>query len=313
MRLKYGDKAQPELNEIMPRNGKEGENVTGQIGSTIGLRDLLGLKSKKKFFDKLRSKNISVKKLRRILDYETELEKLQIELVKLQRWVQESNRRVAILFEGRDAAGKGGAIRRFVEHLNPRAMRIVALPKPTEEETGQWYFQRYVKQLPNQGEIVFFDRSWYNRAVVEPVNGFCTAKQYERYMRQVPEFEHMLYEDGIDLIKFWFSISKDEQQKRFESRMVNPLKQWKISPIDAKAQDLWDAYTHYKEQMFSRTHTTFSPWIIVSANQKKPARLESIRYVLASLNYDGKDQSVASLIPDPTTIQRFHRSSVTLD
>ena len=292
-------------------NGKSPQTAVNK--DVIGLKDLLGLKSKKKFLEKLLSRNVSVEKLSRILKYEEELERLQIELVKLQRWVQDKNRRVAILFEGRDAAGKGGAIRRFVEHLNPRAMRIVALPKPTEEEKGQWYFQRYIKTLPNRGEIVFFDRSWYNRAVVEPVNGFCTGEQYERYMRQVPEFEHMLYEDGIDLIKFWFSISKGEQMKRFDSRKDNPLKQWKLSPIDARAQELWDKYTHYKELMFSRTHTTYSPWIIVRANTKKTARLESIRYVLASLDYEGKDKPTTSLIPDPNTIQRFHRSAINLD
>ncbi len=185
--------------------------------------------------------------------------------------------------------------------------------KPTEEETGQWYFQRYMKQLPNKGEIVFFDRSWYNRAVVEPVNGFCTKEQYERFMRQVPEFEHMLYEDGITLIKFWFSISKQEQLKRFRSRGKNPLKQWKLSPIDAKAQELWDNYTKYKELMFSRTHTTFSPWIIVRANNKMKARLESIRYVLSNIDYEGKTEAALSLHPDPNIVTRFHRSVIELD
>jgi polyphosphate kinase 2 len=279
----------------------------------IELKDLLGLSSQKKFLEKLRKKNVSTKKLAKIFEYENDLENLQIELVKLQHWVQENNRRVAILFEGRDAAGKGGSIRRFIEHLNPRAMRIVALPKPNEEERGQWYFQRYVKTLPNRGEIVFYDRSWYNRAVVEPVNGFCTKEEYDQYMRQVPEFEHMLYEDGIDLIKFWFSISKEEQMKRFASRKDNPLKQWKLSPIDAKAQELWDKYTHYKELMFSKTHSTFSPWIIVSANTKKTARLESMRHVLSSLDYKGKKNAKTSLIPDPNVIQRFHRSAISLD
>ncbi|MDH3493484.1 MAG: polyphosphate kinase 2 [Acidobacteriota bacterium] len=293
-------------------NGKR-DSLDQKKEPAVEIKDLLGLKSKKKFIQKLAKKNISVRKISKIIEYESDLEKLQIELVKLQRWVEETGRRVAILFEGRDAAGKGGSIRRFVEHLNPRAMRIVALPKPNAEETGQWYFQRYAKTLPNCGEIVFFDRSWYNRAVVEPVNGFCTDEQYQRYMRQVPEFEHMLYEDGIDLIKFWFSISREEQKARFESRKLNPLKQWKLSPIDAKAQELWDKYTHYKELMFSKTHTTFSPWIIVRANTKKTARLESIRYVLSALDYDGKKDAVTSLIPDPNTIQRFHRSAISLD
>ncbi len=279
----------------------------------LHLEDLLGIKSQKSFLRKLQKKNIKTKKISRILKYEEDLEKLQIEMVKFQRWVQENNRRVAIIFEGRDAAGKGGTIRRFMEHLNPRAMRVVALPKPTEEETGQWYFQRYAKQLPNRGEIVFFDRSWYNRAVVEPVMGFCTDEQYDQYMRQVPEFEHMLYEDGITVIKFWFSISKEEQLKRFKSREKNPLKQWKLSPIDAKAQELWDKYKYYKEWMFSKTHTTFSPWVIVKANKKRKARLESMRYVLSSLDYEGKDDSAISLFPDPNIVMRFHRSAINLD
>ena len=281
---------------VKPTNNKSPETKNVRVKETpklqksasikqsevLTLPDLLGITSQKKFLEKLMSKKIKTKKIARILEYERDLEKLQIELVKMQRWIEETNQRVAILFEGRDAAGKGGAIRRFIEHLNPRAIRVVALPKPTVEETGQWYFQRYAKQLPNAGEIVFFDRSWYNRAVVEPVNGFCTNKQYNQFIRQVPEFEHMLYEDGITIIKFWFSISKGEQLKRFNSRKDNPLKQWKLSPIDAQAQDLWDKYTHYKELMFSKTHTTFSPWIIVRANTKKTARLESIRYVLST-------------------------------
>jgi polyphosphate kinase len=247
------------------------------------------------------------------LRYEEELRLLQVELVKLQRWVQAEGKRIAILFEGRDAAGKGGTIRRFTEHLNPRAIRVVALPKPTEEEQGQWYFQRYSKQLPNRGEIVFFDRSWYNRAVVEPVNKFCTEAEYHRFLQQVPEFEHMLYEDGLTIIKFWFSISKDEQLSRFDIRRTNPLKQWKLSPIDEKAQQLWQAYTHYKEEMFSKTHTSFSPWIIVKANNKKLARLESIRYVLNTLPYSGKDSAKTRIAPDPNIVTRFHRNIVKLD
>jgi polyphosphate kinase 2 len=217
--------------------------------------DLIGLTSKNGLLQLLKSKNISAKSALRILRYEAELRLLQIELVKLQRDVQINGRRVVIVFEGRDAAGKGGAIRRFTEHLNPRSMRVVALPKPTEVEKGQWYFQRYVKPLPNPGEIAFFDRSWYNRAVVEPVMNFCTKVQYQTFMQQVPEFEHMLYEDNIEIIKFWFSISKDEQERRFKGRVNNPLKQWKISPVDDKAQENWDLYTMYKEEMFSKTHT----------------------------------------------------------
>ena len=261
----------------------------------------------------LRQRRYNVKKALTTLEYENELERLQIELVKLQRSVQLEGRRVAILFEGRDAAGKGGAIRRFIEHLNPRTARVVALPKPTEVQKGQWYFQRYVEALPNPGEICFFDRSWYNRAVVEPVMSFCTPEDYGRFMQQVPEFEHMLYEDGVELVKFWFSISKSEQAKRFESRKVNPLKQWKISPVDEEAQAHWDIYTHYKEEMFSKTHTSFSPWAIVKANNKKRARLESIRHVLSRLAYNGKGDSDTSLHPDPSVVTRFHRSHKQID
>lgn len=275
--------------------------------------DVLNVHSAKALVEVLRAKNVNLRKVKELIQYETELEKLQIELVKLQRWVQERQRRIAVIFEGRDAAGKGGTIRRFTEHLNPRAMRVVALPKPTEEEMGQWYFQRYMKHLPNKGEIVFFDRSWYNRAVVEPVNNFCTKEQYERFMRQVPEFEHMLYEDGITVIKFWFSISKEEQLKRFRSRDKNPLKQWKLSPIDGKAQELWTAYSKYKELMFSQTHTSFSPWIIVKANNKMKARLESMRYLLSTADYNGKGETDLPLFPDPNIISRFHRSVTKLD
>jgi polyphosphate kinase len=261
----------------------------------------------------LSAKNIDVRKALVKLRYEQELERLQIELVQLQRDIQISKRRVAILFEGRDAAGKGGTIRRFMEHLNPRTAKVAALPAPSDIEKGQWYFQRYQTHLPNPGEIVFFDRSWYNRAVVEPVMGFCTPRQHQMFMTQVPEFEHMLYEDGIELIKFWFSISKEVQADRFESRRDDPLKQWKLSPVDAEAQDRWDIYTRYKEEMFSRTHTSYSPWIIVKSNNKKKARLESMRYVLSSLPYQGKEVSGTSLSPDPEIVLRYHRSSSSLD
>ena len=275
--------------------------------------DLMSLTSKKGLLQLLKSKNISVKAALRILDYEAELRQLQIELVKLQRDVQLKGRRVAIIFEGRDAAGKGGAIRRFAEHLNPRSMRVVALPKPTEMEKGQWYFQRYVKNLPNPGEIAFFDRSWYNRAVVEPVMKFCTKTQHQVFMQQVPEFEHMLYEDNIEVIKFWFSISKSEQKRRFDGRVNNPLKQWKISPVDNEAQVHWDLYTTYKEEMFSKTHTSYSPWVIVKANSKIRARLEAIRHVLNTLPYKGKGEAKVSLHPDPAIVLRFHRRSKVVD
>lgn len=261
----------------------------------------------------LQTKHVNVNKALVKLRYEQELEKLQVELVRLQRDVQETGRRVAVLFEGRDAAGKGGSIRRFIEHLNPRAARVVALPAPTDLQKGQWYFQRYVEHLPNPGEVVFFDRSWYNRAVVEPVMGFCTEPQYRVFMQQVPEFEHMLYEDGLELVKFWFSISKDVQAYRFNSRREDPLKQWKISPVDEMAQEKWDDYTHYKEEMFSKTHTSYAPWILVQANDKKRARLESMRYVLSMLDYEGKGQTDTSLSPDPDVVIRYHRSQPSLD
>lgn len=242
------------------------------------------------------------------LEYERQLEELQIQLVKLQRWVSKNRQRVAIVFEGRDAAGKGGSIKRFVEHMNPRSLRVVALNKPTDLEKNQWYFRRYIKELPNAGEIVFFDRSWYNRAVVEPVMGFCTPDQYQQFMRQVPEFENMLFEEGTHVIKLWFSINKDEQHRRFDDRRSNPLKEWKLSPVDEKGQELWEKYTYYKEQMFARTHTTFCPWTIIKTNQKKIARLESIRYVLSKFEYDGKEHSNTTVLPDPNVVMRFHRS-----
>ena len=301
------------LPKVLPKVETEDAEELQRREVYLTLEDLLSVRSQTGFIKKLEERNIDTKKIAALLKYEEELEKLQIELVKMQRWVHEKKRRVAIIFEGRDAAGKGGTIRRFIEHLNPRALRVVALPKPSEEETGQWYFQRYIKQLPNRGELVFFDRSWYNRAVVEPVMGFCRNEQYENFMRQVPEFEHMLYEDGITVIKFWFSISKEEQLNRFQSREVNPLKQWKLSPIDAEAQKMWDSYTRLKELMFSKTHTSFSPWIIVKANNKRKARLESMRYVLSTLDYDGKEDSATSLFPDPNVVMRFHRSAINLD
>lgn len=257
--------------------------------------------------------HIPIAKTLKKLTYEAELRKLQSEFVNLQKSIAQKKMRVAIIFEGRDAAGKGGSIKRFKEHLNPRSSRVVALTKPTEVEQGQWYFRRYIKVLPNPGEIVFFDRSWYNRAVVEPVMGFCTKQQYEKFMVQAPEFEHLLYEDNLKIIKFWFSISKEEQKKRFDARLSNPLKSWKFSPVDMKGQELWDRYTHYKELMFSKTHTNFSPWVIVKTNNKKEARLESMRYVLSQFEYEGKGASGISLLPDPNIIMRYHRSAIQID
>lgn len=292
------------------------EKLVGKtLKKTIQLtpEELALVNTRKGLLQLLSTKNLNVEKALVKLRYEQELERLQIEFVKLQRAVQLEGRRVALIFEGRDAAGKGGTIRRFIEHLNPRSARVVALPKPTEVQKGQWYFQRYVEQLPNAGEIVFFDRSWYNRAVVEPVMNFCTDKQYRVFMQQVPDFEHMLYEDGVEFIKFWFSISKEVQADRFETRRGDPLKQWKISPVDERAQERWDVYTQYKDEMFSRTHTSYSPWIIVKANDKKKARLESMRYVLSTLNYEGKSEERTILSPDPDIVVRYHRSNHSLD
>ena len=274
---------------------------------------LLQAKTRKDLKRIANESGIPISKALNKLKYESTLAQLQSEFVNLQKWIAKKKLRVAILFEGRDAAGKGGSIKRFKEHLNPRTSRVVALTKPTEVEQGQWYFRRYIKVLPNPGEIVFFDRSWYNRAAVEPVMGFCTKEQYKKFMVQVPEFEHLLYEDNHKIIKFWFSISKGEQAKRFDARLSNPLKQWKYSPVDMKGQELWEDYTLYKEDMFSKTHTNYSPWIIVKANDKKQARLESMRYILSQFEYEGKGDSGISLLPDPNVVMRFNRSVIQLD
>jgi len=271
------------------------------------------IKNRQDLLDLLAEKEFDLEKVNLIRQYEDELQKLQIELLKLQNWILKKKKRVVVVFEGRDAAGKGGTIRRFNRFLNPRSMRVVALNKPSDIERGQWYFRRHVKELPNPGEIVFFDRSWYNRAVVEPVMGFCTKKEYHDFIRQVPEFEHMLFEDGVSIIKFWFSISKEEQSKRFNSRKKSPYKQWKLSPVDLKSTELWDDFTHYKEEMFSHTHTSFAPWIIINSNDKRKARLEAIRYVLSQFEYSGKEKAETIIYPDPNIVQRFHRSIINAD
>ncbi len=231
-------------------------------------------------------------------DYEAEKFVLQTELLKLQAWVKESRQRVVILFEGRDAAGKGGAINWVMEHLNPRGARVVALEKPSEVERGQWYFQRYVQHLPTAGEIVLFDRSWYNRAGVERVMGFCTDAEYDEFLRQAPEFERNLVRSGIHLIKFWFSVSRDEQRRRFKERQVHPLKQWKLSPVDLASLDKWDDYTRAKEAMFFHTDTADSPWTVVKSDDKKRARLNAMRFILRSLPYPAKDTDRIGLVDD---------------
>ena len=223
--------------------------------------------------------------------YERQKYQLQVELLKLQAWVKETGQKVVILFEGRDAAGKGGTIKRFMEHLNPRGAHVVALEKPSDTERGQWYFQRYVQHLPTAGEIALFDRSWYNRAGVERVMGFCNQEEYMEFMRQAPEFERNLVRSGVHLIKFWFSVSRDEQRRRFKERKVHPLKQWKLSPIDLASLDKWDEYTKAKESMFFYTDTADSPWTVIKSDDKKRARLNAMRYVLHRLPYTNKDVS----------------------
>ncbi|MCK5400307.1 MAG: polyphosphate kinase 2 [Flavobacteriaceae bacterium] len=254
--------------------------------------DLILLNKKKSLKQFLSRDNATVTRVLRYLNYETRLKSLQEELIKLQNWVVENNEKVVIIFEGRDAAGKGGAIRRTTEHLNPREFKVVALPKPTEEEKGQWYFQRYINQLPREGKIILFDRSWYNRAIVEPVNGFCTKEDYTIFMNQVNHFERMIIESGITLIKLYFSISKGEQEKRFEEIKTSPIKKWKYSAVDQKALELWDDYTEYKKRMFKKTNTKIAPWIVIRANRKTKARIDAIEHILDIIPYQPKDKTV---------------------
>jgi polyphosphate kinase 2 len=224
--------------------------------------------------------------------YEQQKELLQLELLKVQLWAKDTGQRIAILFEGRDAAGKGGAIKRFTEHLNPRGARIVALPKPSDTELGQWYFQRYMVQLPAAGEIVFFDRSWYNRAGVEKVMGFTSDDKIDRFLRQVPELERLLIDDGIFLFKYWFAISRKEQHARFDARRKNPLKNWKLSPIDIAAQEKWEQYSEARDRMFAHTHSKHSPWTVIKTDDKRAARLHTMRHFLHHLPYPDKDKKL---------------------
>jgi polyphosphate kinase len=243
---------------------------------------------------------------------------LQIELVKFQNWVKDTGQKIVIVFEGRDAAGKGGTIKRFTEHLNPRGCRVVALEKPTETERTQWYFQRYVTHLPSAGEIVMFDRSWYNRAGVERVMGFCSPDEYLEFMREAPEFERMLVNSGLNLTKFWFSVTRSEQRTRFVIRQVDPVRQWKLSPMDIQSLDKWDDYTEAKEAMFFYTDTAVAPWTVVKSNDKKRARLEAIRHILEQFEYEGKDEEIvgkpdrkiigpSALLSEQTSLQTFTR------
>jgi len=232
--------------------------------------------------------------------YIEQLYLLQSELLKLQKHIYEQKLRLAIFFEGRDTAGKGSAIFRFSQFLNPRDYRVVALGKPTEEEKGQWYFQRYIKHLPNAGEMVFFDRSWYNRAVVEPVMGFCAPAQYELFMKQVNMVEEMLVEEGIILVKFWFSIDLEEQKERIQQRLNSPLKRWKVSPVDLAAQEKWEDFTYYKEQMYARSHTDAAPWLIVKGSDREDSRIQTMRHVLSLVEYPDKSAEIEA--PDSQKI-----------
>ncbi|MDL9936951.1 polyphosphate kinase 2 [Gordonia sp. ABSL1-1] len=236
-------------------------------------------------------------------EYEVTKRHLQIELLKLQKWSKQNGQRHLFVFEGRDAAGKGGTIKRFNEHLNPRGARTVALEKPTEREATEWYFQRYVQHLPAAGEMVFFDRSWYNRAGVERVMNFCTPEQYSQFMQQAPAFEKMLVDDGIDLVKFWFSVTPLEQRTRFAIRQIDPVRQWKLSPMDLASLDKWDGYTDAKESMFASTDTDHAPWTVVKSNDKKRARINAMRHVLNLFDYDGKNHEFVGT-PDPLIVGR---------
>ena len=249
-------------------------------------KDLKLLNKNKALIDLISKDNTTLTKTLRYVKFERELKKLQVEMIKLQNWVSEKNKKIIIVFEGRDSAGKGGAIRRAIQNLNPRKLKVVALPKPTKTEQGQWYFQRYVEHFPRNGDIVFFDRSWYNRAVVEPVNGFCSAEQYENFMGYVNDFEKMITDDNIILLKLYFSISKETQKKRFNEIKNSPLKKWKFTEVDSKAQDFWDEYTKYKDKMFKKTNTKVAPWNIILADRKTDARISAIKLVLDNIPYD---------------------------
>jgi polyphosphate kinase len=234
-------------------------------------------------------------------EYDHEKRLLQVELLKLQYWVQDTGQRIVVIFEGRDAAGKGSTIKRFMEHLNPRNARVVALTVPTTRERWQWYFQRYIEHLPTAGEIVFFDRSWYNRAGVEKVMGFCTEEEYQTFFRQAPQFERLLVDDGISLTKFWFSVTPGEQHTRFAIRQIDPVRQWKLSPTDIALLDKWNAYTEAKVTMFELTHTDEAPWIVIKSNDKKRARLAAMRALLVGIDYDRKDPGIVGQ-PDPLLV-----------
>lgn len=262
-----------------------------------------GVKADDQLADNWRTGGYPYKNLMSRKNYEKQKYHLQVELLKLQKWVRANGQKLVIIFEGRDAAGKGGTIKRFMEHLNPRGAHVVALEKPSETELGQWYFQRYVKHLPTSGEMVLFDRSWYNRAGVERVMGFCSSEEYSEFMRQAPEFERNLARSGVHLIKFWFSVSRDEQRRRFTEREAHPLKQWKLSPIDLASLDKWNDYTKAKEAMFFYTDTADAPWTVIKSDCKKRARLNAMRYVLHKIPYENKDMDQIGPV-DPLLVGR---------
>ncbi|WP_261984627.1 polyphosphate kinase 2 [Rhodococcus sp. WS3] len=276
------------------------EDYAHEIDEIANLTDKLGGLEPAEYTDAWKQGYPYEKKMSR-REYERKKRRLQIELLKLQLWAKETGQKILIIFEGRDAAGKGGSIKRFTEHLNPRGARVVALEKPTDIERTQWYFQRYVAHLPSGGEIVMMDRSWYNRAGVERVMGYCTPTQYLEFMREAPDFERMLVNSGIHLHKLWFSVSREEQLARFAARRTDPVRQWKLSPTDLASLDKWDDYTQAKEAMFFYTDTGDAPWTVIKSNDKKRARLEAMRHVLASFEYPNKDHRVVG-IPDPLIV-----------
>ncbi|MEM7791586.1 MAG: polyphosphate kinase 2 [Verrucomicrobiota bacterium] len=286
-RLKASEKTDRLMAEAFPMI----EEIAKQVRTSIP-PDLVKAVKSTKDKKKIIGSSYPYERMMKGSDYEKQIELLQIELVKMQAWTIQNKERIVMVFEGRDAAGKGGTIKRFTENLNPRGAHVAALPKPSDAERGQWYFQRYVAQLPTEGEIVFFDRSWYNRSGVEHVMGFCSPSEYLEFMRQAPEFERMLVRSGIRLFKFWFSVSQEEQLRRFLWRAEDPLKQWKLSPMDVESLGRWDQYTKAKEAMLFYTDTADAPWTIVRSDDKKRARLNAIRYLLNNLPYKGKDEKL---------------------
>jgi polyphosphate kinase len=291
-------KAVPKRKSAAPRKAANTAKTSPKAKRSVAKEEKVDDECVRRFLDS----SFKIKKMKRS-DYEDRKEELQIELLKVQSWVKKTGRRVVILFEGRDAAGKGGTIKRFMEHMNPRGARVVALSAPDERERSQWYFQRYVQHLPSAGEITLFDRSWYNRAGVERVMGFCRKHEYEEFMRSVPQFEQMLVNSGILLFKYWFAITRKEQLERFLERKGDPLKHWKLSPVDAESQNRWAEYSEAKNAMFQETESDWAPWTVIKSNDKKRARINSMRDFLSRLNYENKDPKIA-IQPEPEIVAR---------